>query len=146
MLNGELGNDHLRERAYRKARVAVESARRRGEVDTKSLEAMERFSSEKWFFVPFDHEVYAGAVVPALPDERPYDLGRKDNFDLMIGRGRGWLRWMLPWNAARRGMSTAEASVWPLSPGVKLRLESEAERLLEEGLEDEVARAAVLEE
>lgn len=92
---------------------------------------MERFSSQKWFFVPLDHEVYAGAILPALPTERPYDLGWKANFDLMIARGRGW-RWILPWNAVQRGMSAPKASAWPVNAAVKARLEAEAARLLEE--------------
>lgn len=127
---GELGNDVLRERAYLKARAAQAAARALGREDANASEAMARFSAEKWFFVPVDHEVYAGAVIPALPEERPYDLGWRDNLDILVGRGSMWLGWLLPWKALANGMSIAEASVWPISPAVRLRLEEEAERRL----------------
>ncbi|BEI80302.1 hypothetical protein CcaverHIS002_0108310 [Cutaneotrichosporon cavernicola] len=130
IFSGELGNDVMRARAYAKASDAVRVARAKGEQDTKALAAMERFTPEKWFFVPLEHDLYAGAVVPVLPTESPYNLGRHENFDLLVGRGRGW-RWILPWNCVRSGMSTAEASVWPINGVVRARLEMEAARLLD---------------
>lgn len=129
-LRGELGNDILRERAYLKARAALAAARALGREDANASEAVARFSAEKWFFVPLDDEVYAGAVIPVLAEERVYDLGWRNNLSLMVGRGSGCLGWLLPWKALQDGMSTAEASVWPVSPAVKLRLEEEAERML----------------
>ncbi|BEJ11384.1 hypothetical protein CspHIS471_0108060 [Cutaneotrichosporon sp. HIS471] len=130
IFSGELGNDVMRARAYAKASEAVRIARAKGEEDTKALAAMERFTPDKWFFVPLEHHLYAGAVVPALPTESPYNLGRRENFDLLVGRGRGW-RWILPWNCVRSGMSTAEASVWPINGVIRARLEMEAAWLLE---------------
>lgn len=121
----------MRARAYAKALDAVKSARERGTEDTAALAAMKRFAPDQWFFVPLQHNTYAGAVVPALPTELPYDLGRRANFDLLLARGRGW-RWILPWHCLRSGMSSAEASVWPINKDVKTRLETEAARILEE--------------
>ncbi|GMK54776.1 hypothetical protein CspeluHIS016_0113620 [Cutaneotrichosporon spelunceum] len=131
ILKGALGNDIMRARAYAKASDAVRVSRAKGEEDTTALAAMHRFAPDKWFFVPLQHDLYAGAVVLALPSQSPYDLGPRANFDLLIGRGRGW-RWILPWNCVRNGMSNAEASVWPISEAVKTHLEEEAARLLEE--------------
>ncbi|CAK9785988.1 hypothetical protein CC85DRAFT_302479 [Cutaneotrichosporon oleaginosum] len=129
MFTGTLGNDMMRARAYAKAADDVRAARARGAEDGDALAAMRRFAPDKWFFVPLQHETYAGAVIPALGE--PYDLGSRANFDLLVGRGRGW-RWILPWNCLRSGMSTTEASVWPISDSVKARLKSDATELLEQ--------------
>ncbi len=119
----------MRARAYAKAADDARAAQARGEEDARALAAMTRFAPDKWFFVPLQDGRYAGAVVHA-PTE-PYDLGWRANFDLRVGRGRGW-RWILPWNAVRSGMSSAEASVWPINPAVQVRLEEEAASMLDE--------------
>jgi hypothetical protein len=84
--------------------------------------ALQRFADIKHFYIPLENG--DGEIVATVPGENPYDLGPLANWGAVMGPGLGWL---LPWRAIRRGMGD-EIYNWPISPAVKARLVTEAER------------------
>ncbi|KAK8853108.1 hypothetical protein IAR55_003809 [Kwoniella newhampshirensis] len=68
--------------------------------------------------------VRRGVIVPALPEERPYDLGRTRNWEIVMGPRWSWL---LPWKALSPVLRE-DIFDWPISESVEKRLRGEAER------------------
>jgi palmitoyltransferase len=111
---GHLTVDRERVRSLARAQEAVETLRRAGKpVPSKTLEAMTRWQTRRYFWVPDSASPEGGKIVEYKGAQDPYDHGPKDNWDLVMGRGRGWL---LPWRALRRGMTTEETLNWPIGP------------------------------
>jgi palmitoyltransferase len=91
------------------------------------MEQMERYAERRWFFVPTPHGPSDGVIVPTSPIDRAYDLGRKRNWELIMGKGWGWV---LPWNAVRRGMDMRAVCQWRIAGGTEIWLLLNAERTI----------------
>jgi hypothetical protein len=91
---------------------------------------MERYADRRWFFVPVPDHSQGGIIIPTLPEERAYDLGPDRNWEVIMGRGWGWI-W--PWNALRRGMRMEVVCQWPIATEVVERLRAEAARIADIG-------------
>ncbi|WWD19522.1 hypothetical protein CI109_103983 [Kwoniella shandongensis] len=153
LLEGHLTIDRGRHTAHSRTITAIQDLARSGQSIPKKLEDdLLRFSDRTYFFVPFEipdplsnakthGEVdeshhndpeegsrsrpgRKGVIVPALPEERPYDHGRKKNWEIVMGQGWSWL---LPWKGLSHAMGE-EIFNWPISESVEKRLRAEAER------------------
>jgi palmitoyltransferase len=74
---------------------------------------MTRWQTRHWFWVPDAASTESGKIVEYEGERDPYDHGAKGNWELVMGRGWGWL---LPWQALQRGMDENNTLNWPLSP------------------------------
>lgn len=129
VLVGELTIDVERGKSLAKLRADIAALRARGEEPGEELLAdAARFANSHWFFVPLDSDEWAGAVLPALDGERPYDLGAWGNFGQLISRGRG-ISWLAPWNVLRASVPDSELWNWPVAPAVHARLFADAESI-----------------
>ena len=106
-------------------------------VSDRMKKNMERLTAQTHFWVPVDTDDVdvvdagrpTGILIPTLPGERPYDLGRNANWELFMGPGFGWL---LPWNALRRSVQLRRTILhWPMNPIVEARMRREARRCLD---------------
>lgn len=88
---------------------------------------LRRFADIRHFHVPLPDLPGRAPIVATLPGENPYDLGPRGNWELVMGKGWGWLS---PFRAIRRGMGE-EIYNWPVAPAVQARLIKEAQRLTE---------------
>jgi hypothetical protein len=121
---GHLTIDRERSRAHSRTLHAIAKLQAANKEIPEDLKlALSRFADIKHFFIPSTDVNEEGEVVATLPGENPYDLGTRGNWELVMGKGLGWL---LPWRAIRRGMGD-EIYNWPISPIVKARLVAEAE-------------------
>ncbi|KAK4689339.1 hypothetical protein P7C73_g750, partial [Tremellales sp. Uapishka_1] len=130
ILQGDLTIDRERTRSLSRAKRALERLQAQGREAPENLARnLEAFAEKKYFWVPVGE---GGAMVETKADERPYDLGRRRNWERVMGRGWGWL---LPWNGVldRRGMRREEMFQWGLEPDVERRLRKEAEERIANG-------------
>ena len=110
---GHLTVDRERARSLARAREAVNTLRRAGKlVPPKTLDAMTRWQTRHYFWTPDGALPDGGCIVEYKGERDPYDHGLRGNWDLIMGRGWGWL---LPWEALGRGMAKEETLNWPLS-------------------------------
>ncbi|KAL1409966.1 hypothetical protein Q8F55_003965 [Vanrija albida] len=130
VLSGALTIDVERAKSLARLRADIKAKRARGEEPSADMVAdAERFAATTWFFVPLeDSDEWAGAVLPALDGERPYDLGPAGNFAQIISRGRG-ISWLAPWNVLRGSLPDDELWNWPVAPAVRARLLADAESI-----------------
>ncbi|WWC71886.1 uncharacterized protein I206_105845 [Kwoniella pini CBS 10737] len=134
LIKGNLTIDRGRSTAHNQALMAIRRLQLQNQSIPAKLEAnLAKFSDQRYFFVPLPLTEgqlgRKGKIVETLPHERPYDHGLKKNLHIVLGRG--W-KWILPWNALRRGMDD-EVFMWPIQDGVERRLREEAQRRFQEG-------------
>lgn len=126
VLSGHLTIDRERHRSHTRALHAMQQLQSANQPIPPNLsQTVERYSDKLYFFVPLPELGKGkGEVVDTLPGERVYDLGRNGNWEMVMGKGWGWV---LPWNAVRMGMGK-EIYNWPIAPAVEKRLREEARR------------------
>ena len=109
---GILSVDRERAKSYTRASAAISALQARGAAVPPQLEeARRRYADVYHFYVPLPGG--GGRIVQLGSTDRPYDLGKSGNWELVMGKGWGWI---LPWNALRRGMSKDQLMRWPLAP------------------------------
>ncbi|ORX40702.1 DHHC palmitoyltransferase-domain-containing protein [Kockovaella imperatae] len=150
ILRGDLTVDRERAKSFRRIEAEVHRLARAGKpVPDKMQESLKKLTAQSFFWVPVEFEdgieffaqrnghngdsLRRGVIVPTLPWEKPYDLGRARNWNLYMGQGYGWT---LPWNAWHRISYLKNVILdWPLSPEVEHRLRDEAERIIKSSVQ-----------
>lgn len=126
VLRGHLTIDRERQRSHARTRHAIEKLKAASQpIPAKLEESLRRFTDIHHFYIPLPDTPEEGRIFATLPGESPYDFGTKGNWELVMGRGWGWLN---PFRAIRRGMGD-EIYNWPIAPSVEARLVAEAKRL-----------------
>lgn len=124
--SGQLTIDRERQRAHSRTLHAIGKLRSASQPIPKELETkLARFADVHHFYVPLPDIEGGGVIVATLPGENPYDMGDRANWELIMGKGWGWLS---PFRSLRRWMGD-EIFNWPLAPAVEARLRAEAKRI-----------------
>jgi hypothetical protein len=96
---------------------ALKELEKRGRPVPDSVrQNIEKWAERRWFSVPTPEG--GRVVLPTLPHEQAYDLGR-ENWRFVVCSEYGWL---LPWRALRLGLGEQDMMSWPLNPDVEERL------------------------
>ena len=120
IMDGHLTIDRERARSLARATDAVNALRKAGKpVPPETLQAMDRWVDKRYFWAPYPAAPNGGRVVEYAGQPGPYDRGRRGNWELIMGKGVGWI---FPWTAMRRGIDVETALNWPLSETARERL------------------------